>query len=604
MCGLNAIFAYHDAAPPPSERELIATREHMAARGPDGAGAWWSAEGRLALGHRRLAVIDPDPRSAQPMTSACGRHAIAFNGEIYNHAALAADLRGRGVAFRTASDTEVLLALLMREGAEGLARARGMFALAFWDGAARALWLARDSYGIKPLYLADDGWTLRAASQVRALMAGGGISRDPEPAGLAGFHLWGAVPEPFTLYRAVRAVPPGHAVRVGALGPGEARPFLPLGRLYRGAAPAPPDPGRVRAAVTESVGRHLVADVPVGLFLSAGVDSAALLAAIEAAEPGRAAETTAVTVGFGEFRGDARDEVPLAARQAGAAGARHVVRMVGEAEFRSELPRILAAMDQPSIDGINTWFVAKAAAEAGLTVALSGIGGDELFAGYPSFRAVPRWRRLLAGPARVPGLGAAWRRVAGLAGGRAGPKIAGLLAHGGSWAGAYLLKRGLFLPHELGGLMPPGTAAEGLARLAACDPAGRLLADAPSDAVGRVSLLESGLYMRHQLLRDADWAAMAHSVEVRTPLVDVALLSAIRPMQPGLAGKAVLARAFGLPDAVAARPKTGFATPVETWMRRAGHVPPEDHWPRAWARRLAALDRGAAPAPARMRAAA
>src|SRR5712692_8933657 len=236
MCGINGIFAYHSASSAPDETELLATRDAMQARGPDGSGIWWSADRRCGLGHRRLSILDLSDRASQPMASPDGKIVITFNGEIYNYQALRAELEAAGVRFRTSSDTEALLHLYARHGAAMVHRLRGMFAFAIWDEARRGLFLARDPYGIKPLYTANDGWTFRFASQVKALLAGGRISREPEPAGIVGFHLYGSVPEPFTLYRDVRALPAGHTQWVDAAGPCEPKPFANIAEvLARGA---------------------------------------------------------------------------------------------------------------------------------------------------------------------------------------------------------------------------------------------------------------------------------------------------------------------------------------------------------------------------------
>ena len=253
------------------------------------------------------------------------------------------------------------------------------------------------------------------------------------------------------------------------------------------------------------------------------------------------------------------------------------MRRVGEREFREDLPAILEAMDQPSIDGVNTWFVAKAANEAGLKVALSGLGGDELLAGYPSFVDLPRWRRRFGPLAAVPGLGHVARPLIralapGLA--RASPKAPGLLEYAGSWAGAYLLRRGLYLPYELKEVMDPEMAREGLRRLKPLRRLAATLSPDPGSDVGRVSVLESAHYMRNQLLRDADWAGMAHGVEIRVPLVDTTLLERLAPVIPSLApqaGKAALAKAptVPLPAEIVARAKTGFAVPTGAWMNAA-----------------------------------
>ena len=406
MCGLNGIFAYHPAASLPSEAELLATREAMKRRGPDGAGMWWSEDRRCGLGHRRLSILDLSERASQPMVSEDGRLVVAFNGEIYNYPELRRELETDGVKFRTSSDTEVLLHLYSRHGEEMLPRLRGMFAFAIWDDERRGVFLARDLYGIKPLYTANDGWTFRFASQVKALLAGGQVSRDPEPAGLVGFHLFGSVPEPFTLYREIRALPAGHSQWIDAAGPREPRPFGSIAAILaegvENPVPAVELEPRVRAAVLDSVKAHLLADVEVGIFLSAGVDSGALLGLMRDAGQ---QEIRAITLAFEEFNGTAEDEAPLAAQIAKRYGAKHILRRVSEQEFRHDLPAILDAMDQPSIDGVNTWFVAKAAKEAGLKVAISGLGGDELLAGYPSFVDLPRWRRRFGPLAAVPGLG-------------------------------------------------------------------------------------------------------------------------------------------------------------------------------------------------------
>jgi len=512
------------------------------------------------------------------MTSEDGRFVVVFNGEIYNYPQLRAELETDGARFRTASDTEALLHLYAHYGADMVHRLRGMFAFAIWDQARRCLFLARDPYGIKPLYTANDGWTFRFASQVKALVAGGHISRDPEPAGIVGFHLFGSVPEPFTLYRDIRALPAGHTQWVDAAGPREPKPFSNLAEvLAKGAAnpaPAAEIPERVHAGVLDSVRAHLLADVEVGIFLSAGVDSGALLGCMRDAGQ---REIRAITLAFDEFRGTSEDEAPLAARVCEHYGAHHVVRRVGEQEFFEDLPAILEAMDQPSIDGVNTWFVSKAAKEAGLKVALSGLGGDELLGGYASFLDLPRWHRRFGPLAAIPGLALLARRlIAAVAPGfsRTRPKALGVLEHSGSWAGTYLLRRGLFLPHELPEVMGAEIAREGLRRL---KPLRLLAANLTPDPISdhaRVCVLESAQYMRNQLLRDADWVGMAHSLEIRVPLVDFTLLGALAPviaaLSPG-AGKAALAKAptVPLPNEIATRAKTGFSVPTGEWMNAA-----------------------------------
>lgn len=596
MCGINGIYAFHAAANLPKEVELLATREHMRARGPDGAGVWWNDDRRCGFGHRRLSIIDLSDLASQPMISADGRYVVVFNGEIYNYPALRAELEREGVRFLSTSDTEALLHLYAHDGAAMLHRLRGMYAFAIWDNVKRTLFLARDPYGIKPLYTANDGWTFRFASQVKALLAGGQVSHDPEPAGLVGFHLFGHLPEPFTLYREIRAMPAGHFQWIDEGGPREPQRFANLAAVLAEGARHDAMPSQlsevVRRTALDSVRAHLLADVEVGVFLSAGIDSGAILGLIRDAGQEK---IRAITLGFDEFVGTAEDEVPMAAEVAKHYGAEHIIRRVSEREFRDDLPCILDAMDQPSIDGVNTWFVSKAAKEAGLKVALSGLGGDELLAGYPSFVDLPRWRRCYGAFASVPFLGRAARTLAQALIPSAAlrqPKALGMLEFANSWAGAYLLRRGLFLPYELPALLGGEVVREGLRRLEFLDAIGDQLLPDPGSDVARVSVLEASNYMRNQLLRDSDWAGMAHSLEIRVPLVDWRLTQTLAPSLSSLAvgdGKAALALAPSkqLPDVVRNRAKTGFAVPTGDWISRAiapGRLATKGQASRGWSK--------------------
>lgn len=594
MCGVAGIYAYHYASKLVDRDELLRSRDYMRARGPDAEGAWYSDDGRIGLAHRRLAIIDVDPRANQPMTSDDGALVISFNGEIYNYQALRQMLEAQGCLFRTRSDTEVLLNLYRVRGDAMFSELRGMYAFVLWDARKRALLLARDAFGIKPLYYADDGWTCRVASQVKALLAGGQVSTDPEPAGIVGFYLLGSVPEPYTLYQQIRSVPAGSYVWITDLGANEPQQHFSVAKVWADAEvrQAGPPAETPRESLLDSVRHHLVADVPVGAFLSAGVDSAALVGLMR--DAGQQNVRT-VTLAFDEFAGTPEDEAPLASEIARIYGTTHNVRRVSQHEFLNDLPRILDAMDQPSIDGINSWFVAKAMAEQGLKVAISGLGGDELFGGYPSFHDVPRWVAMLRLPSHIPGAGALFRALTGPVAG-VNPKVRGLLDFGGSYPGAWFLKRGLFLPSELGAVLDRDLIRSGLRRLRPDALLAATLRPDPGTAFGRVATLETALYMRNQLLRDTDWASMAHSVEVRVPLVDAQLLSAVaaQVVSGRVGGKAALASSPStpLPERVVRRAKTGFTTPVERWLKEQSNlgawrqVPalaaPRVPWARRW----------------------
>jgi asparagine synthase (glutamine-hydrolysing) len=559
MCGINGILRLRPDAPPADREVATRTRDAMASRGPDGAGLWAPDDGSIVLGHRRLAIIDLSETGAQPMHYGGGRFHLVFNGEIYNYKELREALSREGVRFTSTSDSEVVLALYAREGDAMLRRLRGMFALAIWDSKDRRLLLARDPYGIKPLYVAQgEGW-LQFASQVRALEAGGRVASAVDPAAVASFLLWGSVAEPRTLRAAIRALPAGHGIVVEDGRVGAPAPFHDL-RALDGA----PCPG-IAEALEDSVRAHLVADVPVGVFLSAGLDSS-VIAAIARRVSGEG--LTTITVRFGDLVGTPGDEGPEAAALARRLATRHVELMLTKSDLRGLWPKVLAAMDQPSVDGFNTYVVSRVAHDAGFKVVLSGLGGDELFGGYDSFRDVPSWARRARIARRVPGAKTAWAAVArGVGGSR--PKLAGMLSYAGSIPGAYFVRRGVFLPEELRSILGDEMAAEGLGSIDPAADAQSAVGSGPQthDAWLAVHLMESALYMRNQLLRDSDWASMAHSLELRVPFVDAQLRAEVvglgfEPARSG--GKAAVARAAApeLPESVLARAKTGFQIPV------------------------------------------
>lgn len=608
MCGIVGAWVWREGAAGVSRARLIQQRDRMAARGPDGAGLWLSPDHRVGLGHRRLAIIDLSEAGAQPMTSADGRHVIVFNGEIYNHEALRRELEATGHAFRSRSDTEVLLVGWQTWGEGVLPRLRGMFAFAIWDTTERRLVLARDRFGFKPLYYRHESGHIEFASQVRALTEGGEV--DPEqidPVAQAGFLLFGSVPEGHTLFEGIRELPAGHVLSVGRDGRLSMRAWGTVSALVEAAEAEPFRGSRAdavdacAAAIADSVTAHRIADVPIALFLSAGLDSSMIAAACRGGAP-----TRAVTLGFDEFRGTAEDEIPLATAVADRLGFEHVRRQVGRADFAEARDQLFADMDQPTIDGINSWFVSRAARQLGVKVALSGLGGDEIFAGYPSFRQVPRLRTLMRPFRGLPWLGRQLRRVAlGLGTGRvASPKYAGLAEYGATLGGAYLLRRALFMPWEITQLLGHERAHRGLIGLGLPDTLERAIASirSPENAVAALELTR---YMRCQLLRDTDWASMAHGLEVRVPFIDtevVRTVLAARSAYPEIGKRDVLARLAPEVDAiVGARRKTGFAVPVWSWLAAQGGPPSSgghtwDRGLRGWARTV--LKVAASPDPA------
>jgi asparagine synthase (glutamine-hydrolysing) len=601
MCGICGVFRYQSSAGLDLDA-LRQIRDTMAKRGPDGRGEWQSTDGRVWLGHRRLAIIDLSERGAQPMQSEDGNVVVTFNGEIYNYEALRKDLEDQGCSFRSTSDTEVLIQLYRRKGPNFVSELRGMFAFALWDEDRAQMLLARDPYGIKPLYYSDTRGCISFASSVKALMTDPARSRAADPAGVAGFFLFGSVPEPFTIFECVRALPAGTVVTIDKNGSYEPRRYHSIPSVISEAEAYSPPAGADRAeamrvALLDSVRHHLVADVPVGAFLSAGVDSGALVGLMLDAG---AREIRTVTLAYDDFANQAADEAPLAARVARHYGTVHTTRRVTAQEFHADLPAILGAMDQPTIDGINTWFVSKAARELGLKIAVSGVGGDELLGGYSTFENVPKIAKWLAFAtqgrllARALEFGVSAVRSVGV---DLHPKLSGLLRYGGSLPGAYFLQRSVFLPSELRGIFSdPEFLRVGLDRLRPLELIANVLSSGPRTAFGQVAALESCFYLRNQLLRDADWAGMAHSLEIRTPLVDHELLRRVTMFMANSGrqdGKTLLAMAprNPLPPEVVSRHKTGFGIPIEAWFTAmtASHETTvrERPWSRTWARQVA-----------------
>ena len=598
MCGVAAIFAFDPRAGQVDRRELRAIRDAMSLRGPDGSGEWFSDDGRVGLGHRRLAIIDLSDAAAQPMFSDDRALAIVFNGEIYNYRELRASLEAAGHRFRTHSDTEVLLELYKSKGAGMLPELRGMFAFALWDGRKRRMLLARDLYGVKPLYFAADCGTVRVASQVKALLAGGSVSRRQDPAGVAGFFLRGVVPEPFTLYQAIRSVPAGSFAWVDERGVSRPEPFASIPAILADAVEHAPHRTEeelqegFRHAFLDTIRYHLVADVRVGVFLSSGRDSTSMVAL---ARDAGAADLKTVTITFPGYRGTHRDESPLAEEVARKFHTDHSTVTITKDEFLSEFPRMIEAMDQPTVDGLNSYVVSWAAARSGLKVALSGTGGDELLAGYRTYRKVPRMVQLARLPSKVPLLPEAVHRaylaLTPKKSPHIGQKHGAILKYGGTYAGAYFLKRAVFMPWDLPEIMGADAAREGLARLDIMGVIGKALTPDPRQPFARMVALESCLYMRDKLLRDHDWASMAHSLEVRVPFVEHHLLRETAPLLVHSRGdrKLYLARSPStpLPPAVFRRPKTGFIVPTRQWLLggERGSKGEEFGW-RGWARRL------------------
>jgi asparagine synthase (glutamine-hydrolysing) len=581
VCGIAGIYHYRRAEKV-CLTELVTIRDAMFARGPDDHGLWISENNQVGFGHRRLAIIDPGPSGHQPMLK--GDLVITFNGEIYNYKQLKSELISQGYHFKTNSDTEVLLALYQQLGSEMLTKLSGMFVLAIWDQKKETLFLARDPYGIKPLYFAKDNGSVRFASSVKALLTSSAISTETSPAAEVAFLMLGYIPEPRTIFENIQSLESGHSLLFDKTGLVAQKCYASIAAQWQRAYACANDYQTedlfgISTDFRDSVNRHLVSDVPVGVFLSAGIDSGAIA--------GLAAESvsglSSTTLRFSEFSNSEQDESTLATEVASYYGLNHTSRIVDSQEFVQDLPAFFNAMDQPTVDGLNTWFISKSAAELGIKVMLSGVGGDELLGSYPAFERIPNLMNIFGSIPGFPQMGdhlAKLRKL--LPDYFIPPKYWGMLGHSNDLERCYYLNRGIFLPWELPQLMEADRLEAGLNSLQLFQHIKQQVdeieiadnKDQSSKYHGLISTLESSLYMRNQLLRDSDWASMAHSIEVRTPLVDFELIKSIAPKLVNLPNKRskfclANAPAKSLPDKIQSRKKTGFTTPIAGWIENS-----------------------------------
>jgi len=557
MCSISGIFSVSRKDLSDAVKRMNSALTH---RGPDDHGIMNC--GHVALGNTRLAVIDTSAAGHQPMQDRETGNWLTYNGETYNFKQLRNEIDSDANAWQSNSDTEVVLRSLRKWGADAFRRLRGMFALAIWDDSKRELILARDPLGIKPLYYYRTETLFVFASEVRALLASGLVPRKLSVAGVDSYLATGSVEAPLTIVEGVRQLLPGHYLQVHANNNGEIEitttAFAVAKHETNGLRSRADAVARLRSELEESVRLHLVSDVPLGVFLSGGMDSSALVA-LTSRISGNAPRTFSVVFDEPEY-----SEAPHARAIAARFNTDHCETRLTEQQLLAMLPDAITALDQPTMDGINTFVVSKAVKNAGVTVALSGLGGDELFGGYPSFRRAlqvdamsPISKRLLRAAA---GLG----RLA-LNGSTQRQKFWQLAGSSGRPEDVYGITRQLFAPQSVKALTSRNSLLRGNDR------------QLDTDIVNTISALELRGYMTNTLLRDTDAMSMAHSLEVRVPLVDVKVVEfalslpgkwKLNSESNGIA-KPLLADAVAdlLPREIMSRRKMGFTLPFEKWMQ-------------------------------------
>ena len=570
MCGIYGYVGPEAALASPEVLETAI--QALWHRGPDDRGTFRDASGSIVCGlaHTRLSIIDLSPAGHQPRTTSDGRFTITYNGEVFNHVEIREELAAEGVSFDSACDTEVVLKAYVRWGADCLSRFRGMFAFAIWDARERVLFLARDRLGIKPLYYVErPGGGLAFASEVRALLATGAAERRLSRPAIVSYFAFGAVSGPDAIIDGVHSVPPGHTIELRN-GRTIVRRYweIPLDR-----APQSSFDDEVRAIgpiLKDAVRLRLIADVPVGIFLSGGIDSSVLVAF--ATEPG-AAPIHTFTVTFDEER---FSEAPFAAEVARRYGCTHRQVHLPANQAAREIDGAVRALDQPSSDGVNTYFVSKAARNAGLAVALSGLGGDELFAGYGYFRFFARALPVARTIDRFPSL--VRSALAGLDRVSFAPnqvrKLGALLATAGQPDAAYAVLRAMFTLDQRHQLLNDDIATSAAYDgISVPDGLRERLASGDLDPINAFSALELTNYLKNTLLRDSDVMSMASSLEVRVPLLDHVLVEKMLRVRGALKLSEIenkpllVASAPSLPREVRSRAKMGFTLPFDTWFR-------------------------------------
>ena len=545
-------------------------------RGPDDAGIYISTDKQAALAHTRLSILDLSSAGHQPMSTSDNRYHITFNGEIYNFQELRENLISQGEKFHSQTDTEVILKLYQKIGFNCVQNLRGMFAFAIWDDLEKTCFLARDPLGIKPLYYYQLGTTLVFASELRAVLASGLPAINMSVEGLYGYLTTGSVPEPYTLITDIHCLPAGNWL-YWQNGNTTKKQYWQIS--FTPEAISPPEAEEiVRKALLDSIQHHFISDVPVGIFLSGGIDSTTILALATQTQQSQLS-TYSIAFAESEF-----NEGELAQKIANHFGAKHTEYQVTSSFAKSILPDFLAAIDQPSIDGFNTFCVSKVAHDHNMKVVLSGLGGDEIFGGYKSFQKVPQmveWgKKLNRLPFLRTGLGLGLERWG------TSPKIkrlGGFLKQPPTFASAYNTFRGIFSHQEacmiinqlsisipiLPPLVPPYQGGKPESESSSL-PLLRGGLGWGSTQEDEVSFLELSGYMRNQLLRDSDIMSMNWGLELRVPFVDKTLLETVAPIPSNIRlaqGKKLLTQAITeIPDWVINRPKKGFSFPFENWM--------------------------------------
>ena len=571
MCGISGIYNCFNKDINPKQIIKKITKIQNS-RGPDGNAMWTSDCKKITFGHNRLSIIDLSDKARQPFVSKDKNFIITFNGEIYNYKEIKKELTHKDILFRSNSDTEVIVEAYKYWGLESLKKFRGMFSFALWDVQKHKLILARDPLGIKPLYYININSVIYFASQIKSLLSIDGINFKKNETSIVSFYLWGNIQDPSTLYSDINSVEKGTCKIINENGTEKTFVYNNLKDLFLNSEPITfnnkiDEADYLKSIVDETVKSHQVADVPVNFLLSSGIDSSILVASINDEDK---KNCSSLTLDFNH--GNVDDETFLAKKTANKNNILHKIKKLRSDEIKFIIEEFFKNMDSPTNDGLNNFIISYLAKKDNTKVLISGVGGDELFSGYPSFKRIPQMNNILKYFPDTNFINDLFKKkMQNLLKKRLNTKYLSIFRYGREVNTAFLLQRSLFLPEELHDFLQPNVIKNGLEELNTLNNTNQDIKDIKDKKLA-IMYLEIKYYLCSKLLRDIDWASMAHSIEMRTPFVDIFFYKKLIPLIKSnlKINKSNLLNCYkdNLPEELFKRKKTGFAIPHKYFLEK------------------------------------
>ena len=571
MCGISGIYnCFGREIDSQKIIKKIVQLQHR--RGPDGNGIWESKCKKVIFGHNRLSIIDLSTKANQPLVSRDKNYVITFNGEIYNFKEIKLELENKKIKFNTNSDTEVIIEAYKYWGLNFLKKLRGMFAFAIWDNIKRKIILARDPLGIKPLYYTKKNGMFFFASQIKSILSVDNINKEISNSSIVSYYLWGNIQEPNTLYKNIKSIEKGTCLVLDNNGKEELIIYADIKKLIIESEQLKISNENekliyLKEIIEETSNYHHVSDVPTTLLLSSGVDSNLLLASMN---QGNKTSCSALTLDF-KFR-DHRDEVKIAKESSELNHIKHLIRDISNEEFFSLVEKFYEDMDSPTNDGFNNYLISYQAKKINSKIIISGIGGDELFLSYPSFKLVPKILNICKFLPKSDFINYFIKKniYPLFIKNNLKTKYLSIPEYGNDFGSAFFLIRSLFLPFEINEIISPELLKSGLEELNFHENFKKDIAEIEDERLS-IMYLEIKYYLTSKLLKDSDWASMSHSIELRTPFVDWFFIKKLIPLikldKNFNKLKTVKCMDKKLPQGLQKRKKTGFNIPHDNFLK-------------------------------------